>query len=132
MIEVRSGQVIRYNYLWARQADAGEEAGRKGRPVAVQALTGAGGVALLFPITSHAPGTGDVALEIPETEARRVGLRNPAWVIVNQWNEDRLDLSDAIEDPRPLGVFSRTFTQRIREAAIEAIKSRAYRSIARS
>lgn len=27
------GQVVRFHYLWARQANAGEESGRKARPV---------------------------------------------------------------------------------------------------
>ena len=84
MIEAQSGLVIRYAYLWARVHQRGEESGRKSRPVCVQILfTGAPGAekSLLFPITSQSPRPHVRALELPETEARRVGLRTPAWII---------------------------------------------------
>lgn len=130
MIEARSGLVIKYSYLWAREADRGEDAGRKIRPACVQLLIGATS-ALLFPITSQPPGREQHALEIPEIEARRVGLRTPAWIIVDEWNEDDLATSASVADPRPLGALSKAFVLRIREEATAAIKARRYRSIAR-
>ena len=35
MTELGAGDVIRYPYLWARQHEDGEDAGRKERPVCV-------------------------------------------------------------------------------------------------
>lgn len=46
---------------------------------------------LLFSITSQMPQGDTAALAIPGLEARRVGLREPAWVIVDEWNEDTLE-----------------------------------------
>jgi len=43
MIEPRSGLIIRYSYLWAREQDRGEESGRKDRPACVQVLIVKGG-----------------------------------------------------------------------------------------
>jgi hypothetical protein len=33
------GQIVRFFYLWKRQADAGEESGRKARPVCIVVRT---------------------------------------------------------------------------------------------
>jgi len=120
--------------LWLREHERGEESGRKARPVCVQILFAGvpgGEKTLLFPITGQAPLPGVGALPLPETEARRVGLRTPAWIIVEEWHEDDLTVSDSIEDTQPLGAFSKTFVLRIREAAIAAIRSRRYRFVKR-
>ncbi|WP_246617929.1 hypothetical protein [Rhizobium populisoli] len=51
-----AGDVVRFHYLWKRQADAGEETGRKARPVCVVVRTAAvPGVVFLFAITSRLP-----------------------------------------------------------------------------
>lgn len=56
--EFRSGCVIRFPYLWVREAERGETEGRKPRPVAVGvriARPKGEDVLVLFPITSHRP-----------------------------------------------------------------------------
>ena len=134
MFKPQSGVVIRYAYLWAREYARGEESGRKTRPVCVQiSFSGASRdqTALLFPVTSQIPAAGVKALQIPETEARRVRLRTPAWIIVEEWNEDNLATSDSIDDPEPLGAFSKAFVGKIREAVVAAIQSRNYRAVRR-
>ena len=134
MIEPRNGLVLRYNYLWARQYDRGEESGRKNRPACVQIIvsgTEAGTIVVLFPITSQTPRDAGGALEIPETEARRIGLALPAWIIVEEWNLDNLATSAHIGDTRPLGIFSAAFMQRVRKAAAAHIRARRYRSVPR-
>ena len=52
---LRTGVVIRYPYLWARQAQAGETEGRKDRPVAVgvRLPRANGDLVLFFPVTSE-------------------------------------------------------------------------------
>jgi hypothetical protein len=85
----------------------------------------------LFPITSQPPGGDRTALEIPETEARRIGLVLPAWIIVDEWNLDNLATSAHIGDARPLGTFSAAFMQRVRKAAAARIRARRYRSVPR-
>lgn len=135
MIDAKTGVVIRYSYLWAREHDRGEESGRKDRPVCVQVIISrrqGNELILLFPITSNQPDASRRALPIPETEARRASLRTPAWIVVDEWNEeDDLQSSVNIADLKPLGSFSRSFIQQIRDAAVEAIRSRNYRSIRR-
>lgn len=134
MIEPVSGLVIRYAYLWAREKDRGEESGRKSRPVCVQILfagTTASTRTLLFPITSQPPGADARALAIPQMEARRIGIRLPAWIIVNEWNEDDIETTDCLAAVDPLGAFGKTFVQRIRDEVIAAIKARHYRAVDR-
>jgi hypothetical protein len=57
--QILTGTVIRYPYLWAREARDGETEGRKDRPVAVGVRLGRmdGDLILLFPITSRQPET---------------------------------------------------------------------------
>ena len=131
--EIGHGSVIRYAYLWAREQGRGEESGRKNRPTCVMIIMrGSGGdTPLLFAITSRAPAAGTDAVEIPETEARRVGLRMPAWVVVDEFNTDDLETSFAIEDRKPLGSFSRKFMAAIAAGAAASIRKGASRAIPR-
>jgi len=134
MIEPVNGLVIRYSYLWAREHDRQEETGRKDRPACVQIIvadTQAGTIVALFLITSQPPRRDRTALEIPETEARRVGLGIPAWIMVDEWNLDNLATSPHIADTRPLGTFSAAFLRRVRKSAAERIRARRYRSVPR-
>lgn len=134
MIEPANGLVIRYDYLWAREHDRQEKVGRKAWPTCVQIIlagTDAGTIVALFPITSQPPGSDRTALEVPETEARRVGLLLPAWIIVDEWNLDNLATSSHIGDSCPLGIFGPAFMGRVRKAAAARIRARRYRSIPR-
>jgi hypothetical protein len=134
MIEPANGLVILYNYLWAREHDRHEESGRKARPACVQIIIArgkSGTVVALFPITSQSPHASRTALEIPEMEARRIGLTSPSWIIVDEWNLDDLAKSPHIAHIRPLGSFSPAFIERVRRAAADRIRARRYRSIPR-
>src|SRR5215470_5949036 len=131
MVEAASGIVIRYDYLWAHQADRGEESGRKDRPCCLHVMIrkpDGSAISALFPITSR-PDASRIAIEIPDTELRRIGLSVTSWVIVDEWNLDDLSESPYVADPRPLGAFSTAFMRRIQTQAAKAIRSRAYRSI---
>ena len=74
--QLQTGTVLRYTYLWARQATAGETEGRKDRPVAVgvRLARKSGDLILFFPITSKEPEASRFAAEIPPIEKRRAGL----------------------------------------------------------
>ncbi|GAA0241438.1 hypothetical protein LNAOJCKE_4932 [Methylorubrum aminovorans] len=135
MIEPQHGDIILYSYLWAREYDRGEEAGRKARPTCVMLIVaGKDGRQrpLLFPITSQPPGSSPHFVEVPETEARRAKLYTPAWIIVDEFNTDDLNASWAIEDATPLGRFSRKFMSRIAAAAAVAIRAGTARRIPRT
>ena len=67
--ELRTGCVIRFPYLWVREAERGETEGRKHRPVAVGvriARPKGEDLLVLFPITSQPPSSDRFAAEIPE------------------------------------------------------------------
>ena len=112
--ELVTGTVLRYPYLWHGQFLAGETEGRKdSRPVAVGfRLPNAGGdLLLLFPITSKQPQPDRFAAEVPETEKRRAGLDQNLrlWIILDEFNEDRIGQSFYLRDEPPLGRLSRAF-----------------------
>lgn len=84
------GDVFSYAYLWAREADAGQEEGLKDRPVAVvvAAETEAGATQLIVvPITHSAPRPTQTAIEISKTVKRDLGLdRERSWIIISELN----------------------------------------------
>jgi len=111
--DLTTGAVIRYPFLWSREAEAASTEGRKPRPVAVgfRVPRPTGDVLLLFPITSKPPNAGRFTAEIPEIEKRRAGLDADLrlWIILDEFNEDAIGRSFYLEPEPPLGRFSRAF-----------------------
>jgi hypothetical protein len=66
----------------------------------------------VFPITSKAPGSGTLALEIPETEARRAGLPRQCWIVVEEYNRINEDELYDFESLDPLGAFGLGFLKK--------------------
>ena len=122
MSEIGHGDVVRYSYLWAREHLHGETAGRKARPACVMIVVAgeSGKATLLFAITSQQPQRGMDAIEVPDIEARRAKLRQPAWIIIDEFNRDDLARSFALEDAKPIGRFSKKFMLRL-AVAIRAV-----------
>ena len=111
---LRTGAVIRFPYLWARQAARGETEGRKFRPVAVGVRIpkpGGEDMLVLFPITSREPAEGCFAAEIPAIEKRRAGLDGTIrlWIVLDEYNQDVIGRSFYLEPLPPLGYFSKAF-----------------------
>ena len=111
---LRTGAVIRFPYLWARQAADGETEGRKFRPVAVgvRILQAKGeDLLVLFPITSQEPARDRFAAEIPDIEKRRAGLDGAMrlWIVLDEYNQDVIGRSFYLEPEPPLGYFSKAF-----------------------
>jgi hypothetical protein len=112
--QIRTACVIRFPYLWAREAQRGETEGRKVRPVAVGVRISrpkGEDVLVLFPITSQTPAQNRFAVEIPETEKRRAGLDATVrlWMILDEYNQDIIGQSFYLEPEPPLGRFSKAF-----------------------
>ena len=112
--QLRTACVIRFPYLWVRDAERGETEGRKARPVAVGVrLSRPKGddVLILFPITSQPPSPDRFAVEIPEMEKRRGGLDATIrlWIILDEYNQDVVGKSFYLEPEPPLGRFSKAF-----------------------
>lgn len=112
--ELRTGCVIRFPYLWVREAERGETEGRKPRPVAVGvriARLRGEDLLVLFPITSQPPSSNRFAIEIPEMEKRRAGLDASLrlWIILDEYNQDVIGQSFYLKPEPPLGHFSKAF-----------------------
>ncbi len=86
------GLVLRYHYLWAREAEAGAESGAKARPAAVvMTITKTAETparVFVLPITHSQPKGAVTAIEIPEPIARAAGLDQArSWIVISEFNE---------------------------------------------
>lgn len=84
------GLVIRYAYLWRREAAQGREEGIKDRPCAiVMAATDAEGdiEVLVLPVTHSPPTDPTEAIEIPTPTKQRLGLDGErSWIVISEAN----------------------------------------------
>ncbi|TCU11693.1 hypothetical protein [Rhizobium sullae] len=127
------GQIVRYFYLWKRQAATGEESGRKARPVCVVVRTAAApGAVFLFPITSQLPDTERLSLAISQMECRRAGLDFPCWIVLDEYNRVELDKAFDFESTAQLGSFSPAFLKKIALTVKNAAAARRLAGVTRS
>ena len=132
MDALKPGDVVRYHYLWARQADAGEESGRKARPVCVVVRTPVEPAALfLFLRTSQKPQRSRAHLAVSEMECRRGGLGFPSWLILDEYNRVSIDAAYDFETTAPIGTFSPAFVRKIAAAIKQVAARRRLRGVAR-
>lgn len=86
------GDVISYAYLWAREADAGQEEGLKDRPsVIILATTTHDDDVFVHvvPVTHSKPDTDD-GVEMPAIVKRDLGLdKERSWIVVTEINRFR-------------------------------------------
>ncbi|MER9616802.1 hypothetical protein [Mesorhizobium sp. M0207] len=129
---LKAGDLLRYYYLWAREADAGEESGRKARPVCIVVRTLATPAALfLFPLTSQKPHRSRPHLAISEIECRRGGLDYPSWLILDDFNRVPVDEAYDLVTTTPIGAFSPAFVRKIAGVIKETAAQRRLRGIVR-
>lgn len=85
------GLVIRYSYLWEREARQGREEGVKDRPSAIILVVlreGQHPVVRVLPITHTPPSDPNDGLELPAPTKRRLKLDSAAsWVILAEAND---------------------------------------------
>ena len=126
------GDLVRYGYLWARQADAGEESGRKARPVCVVVRTPTTPAALfLFPPASQKPDTARAFIAVSEIECRRAGLDFPSCLIVDEYNRAPAYTAYDLESPNPIGAFSPAYLRKIAARIKDVARQRRLRGVAR-
>jgi len=129
----KPGDILRYNYLWARQFDAGEESGRKARPVCLVVKTQTKPANLfLFPLTSQPPAQDRVAFALGEIECRRAGLDFPTWLVVDEYNYLREDELFDLEAARPVGALSPAVLRKVALLIKQAAEKRRLRAIHRA
>lgn len=128
------GEIWRYDYLWRWQHDGGETEGRKRRPTAfVSVMKKAEGTFLfILPITSQPPSPGRLAVEIPQIERRRAGLDDrPLWILIDEYNFDRLETSYYFDRRPRIGRLGATFHRKVLEAFLEAVRAHRIKRVPR-
>jgi hypothetical protein len=89
--EPRPGLVIRYDYLWTREAAAGRVQGKE-RPACLVAASDSSispRFIVILPITHTRPNKNTVGIEIPAKVRAALGLDDTkSWVIVSEHNVD--------------------------------------------
>jgi len=116
-----NGSIIRYPYLWTWQRDKGETEGRKARPVCMVLAIPKGNQTnlILLAISGTPPHSDQTALEIPQLECRRAGIREwkDAWITVSEFNHDIAEQSFCYDpSAEVLGSFSKGFLAKIAAA----------------
>lgn len=84
------GQIISYAYLWQTEHQRGQEEGLKDRSCAVILVVAnedGNEIVTVLPITHTPPSNPDLAVEIPPTTKRRLGLDDArSWVVLTEAN----------------------------------------------
>lgn len=117
------GDVLSFAYLWAREADTGQEDGLKDRPVVVVLATEETGDrvrVLVAPVTHSAPDAAATAIEMPAIVKRDLGLdRERSWIVTNEVNSFRWPGPDVrtLDDGTPFyGAIPDWLFVRVRES----------------
>ena len=110
--EPKPGLVVRYDYLWTREAAAGRDQGKE-RPACLVAAAdpvASPRFVVILPITHTPPDKGTVGVEIPPKVRQAIGLDDaPSWVIVSEHNVDEWPNGGLAPLPGRPGVFSYGF-----------------------
>lgn len=110
--EPEPGLVVRYDYLWSREAAAGRDQG-KDRPTCLVAATDSltrPRYVVLLPITHTPPADDTIGIEIPAKVKQALGLDDqPSWVIVSEHNIDAWPNAGLSPVPGRPGVFAYGF-----------------------
>lgn len=108
----RPGLVIRYDYLWTREAAAGREQGKE-RPACLVAAADSlvsPRFVVILPITHSRPDKNSVGVEIPARVREALALDDaPSWIIVSEHNVDEWPNAGLAPMPGRSGVFSYGF-----------------------
>jgi hypothetical protein len=110
--EPKPGLVIRYDYLWTREAAVGRQQGKE-RPACLVAATDSTispRFVVILPITHSAPAGETVGIEIPPKVSHALGLdKARSWVVVSDHNVDEWPNAGLSPVPGRPGVFSYGF-----------------------
>lgn len=108
----KPGLVLRYDYLWSREARGGRALGKE-RPACLVAASEPAArprFVVLLPITHTRPDKDTVGIEIPGKVRQALGLDDErCWVIVSEYNVDEWPNGGLAPLPGRPGVFSYGF-----------------------
>lgn len=136
------GLVIRYSFLWHREAEQGREDGLKDRPCAiVLAIADEAGKTrvVVLPITHTPPTNPSDAIEIPPTTKKRLGLdAERSWVVTTETNlftwpgPDLRPARNGDLSTIAFGMLPRDLFARIRESYLEHDRRRRAKTVRRT
>lgn len=110
--EPEPGLVIRYDYLWNREAQTGRKTGKE-RPACLVATFDSESeprFVVILPITHSPPRGTTKGVEIPVKVCERLGLDDArSWVIVSEFNVDDWPNAGLAEIPGKGGRFAYGF-----------------------
>ncbi|MBV8763886.1 MAG: hypothetical protein JO137_12610 [Hyphomicrobiales bacterium] len=110
--EPKPGLVIRYDYLWVREAATGQQQG-KDRPACLVAASDAPfkpRFVVILAITHTKPAGDTIGIEIPARVRQSIGLDDaPCWVIISEYNVDIWPNGGLSPVPGRAGAFSYGF-----------------------
>jgi hypothetical protein len=116
--------IIRYDYLWSREAAAGRQQG-KDRPTCLVAASDSQTkprYVVLLPITHSPPNGETIGIEIPAKVKQAIGLDDePSWVVISEHNIDEWPNAGLSPIPGTPGIYSYGF---IPPGLFTAIKAR--------
>ena len=134
------GLVIRYSYLWRREAEQGRVEGVKDRPCAIVIAAidiNNESKVIVLPITHSAPVSAEDAVEIPQPIKLRLGLDGDrSWIVVSEANEfawpgpdlrplpgsGATDIAYGVLPPKFFAHIREKLLQNIRRAKLTALK----------
>lgn len=120
----KPGMIIRYDYLWSREAAAGRQQG-KDRPTCLVAASDSQTkprYVVLLPITHSPPNGETIGIEIPAKVKQAIGLDDePSWVVISEHNIDEWPNAGLSPIPGTPGIYSYGF---IPPGLFTAIKAR--------
>ncbi len=135
-----AGTVLRYSYLWRREAEQGRDEGVKDRPVALLLSRGPEeGSCIVLPITHSAPDDPQNAVELPDAERARLGLdAERCWIVLTELNV----FAWPGPDLRPIpgrepativyGTLSRTLFRKVLDRVQALVRARGVRPVDRT
>lgn len=132
---MKQGDVFEYRYLWGHEKEAGRTDGSKIRRACLIVKTE--NYLYMYPITTlepvPVPGKNKprVYAKIPEIEARRAGLTERSFLVLDDVNICKVDELYDFEGTPPKGSFSKPFLAQIKAKAIAAVKAGATTAVAR-
>jgi hypothetical protein len=110
--EPKPGLVIRYDYLWTREAASGRQQSKE-RPACLVAASDSAVTprfVVILPITHSAPTGNTVGIKIPAKVAQALGLdETQNWVVVSDHNVDEWPNAGLAPIPGRPGLFSYGF-----------------------
>jgi hypothetical protein len=86
----------------------------------------------MFAITSQPPTKDRIAEMMPAAECRRCSLREPAWIVLDEYNVSLASSPRDFESLQPVGRLSASFVKSLAETAVLAARSGRARGVLRN